>query len=299
LHACAAACILRQIGGFGVNKEQLVIKKGVQCRGVLRVSALASLAAYASLSPAALGQLTPPTSAEYELRLITITPDNEVMMAPRLRFWVQARARTAVGTTNYGINRWQGSISITADAATVSRATSSSATNFGRFRAPSPIGNFAAGAPAAPGTNTASGNAAAPGGLNDANGRISSDQQTITGIDAYRGLSFNPIAGTDPVDSPLGNPFASSVVTDGSWSAWATLYAFNVDRVSFPFLVVRATGTVTTMTSVGFQNVNGGQWIATELPMSPPLETGFLLFPSPGTAALLGVAGVVAMRRRR
>jgi hypothetical protein len=261
------------------------------------------IVAVAGIAGATFGQATTPTAATYEFRIISTTPGLEpgaVVNITSARFVIQARATTANNTTNYGINRLS-SGAITSNG-TVARASSSSATNFGRFRAPSPVGNYAGFAGGGSGSNTATGNAATPSAGNDVNGRIAADGSSISGIDAYRGFGFNPIAGTDPIEAPEGNPFATSVVTNGSPSAWANLYAFNYTAPNGATQgSVTATGFLNIMSSISFQDVNGGQWIANQLSSVSAAQTFTFSWtiPTPGAAALLGLGGLVAGRRRR
>jgi hypothetical protein len=266
-----------------------------------------ALVAAAGIAAPAFAQTTP-TSATYEFRLVPQGAASSLVnggnvTSPSVTFFVQARAMTAANTTNYGVHRWASlpngdTATISSTGGTLARANSST-TNFGRFRGSTAV-NFSYQRPSASpdSSNTATGNVST--GTNPTvNGLWSAT--SISRIDAWRGNSFasttpNPDPDGDPL--PLPNPFLSTLVTDGSFSPWANLYSFTVTASSFGTVVVNASGGLNIARFV--TNANG-PWEPDLLPNVTSATTAFSFnyIPTPGAAALLGLGGLMAARRRR
>lgn len=262
-----------------------------------------ALVAAAGIAAPALAQTTP-TSGTFELRLVPQGAASGLVNGgstslSSVTFFVQARVTTANNTTNYGINRWSQATITASSGSTLTRANSSSGTRFGRFAAPAPQNNFTAFASGNSAANSASGNAATPSTSNDVNGRIAVGGGSIGSIDAYNGAQFAPIAGTDPIDDPSGNPLRPFLVTNGGPSAWANLYAFTITANPSGTTTVTAAGNLNMIALVSFQDAFGGNWFVASLNQVTPVTTTFSFIPTPGAAALLGLGGLMAARRRR
>lgn len=290
-----------------------------------------AIVAAAGLAGAAFGQ-TPATSANYEIQLVPaassgLTSAGGSTADTTIRFVVQARATTPAGTTNYGINRWSTG-SITGPAGSVvTRASSSSATAFGRFR---PTGNggaqnfarFQAAGIFSGSTNTdaTSGstpsNNSTPGNAGNVNGVVSGN--SITSIDAYRGFAWTALTAPldengDPTFAPgdaLSNPWGGASVpnsiggpnTSGTPGAWQNLYAFTVSGLGLGSQTITLGGALNIASSISFQ---AGSWTFNQLSAVTFVSTlagstyNFTVIPTPGAAALLGLGGLAAARRRR
>jgi uncharacterized protein (TIGR03382 family) len=256
------------------------------------------IVAVAGIAGAAFAQATRPLSATYEFRLVPQGAASGLVSGgdstlTSVTFVLQARATTANNTTNYGIHRLSTG-AVAATNATLARASSNAATNFGRFRGPGLINNFAAVAAGA-GSNSATGNAAGADATSNVNGRISADGRSIGQIDAWRGAQT---ASSNSDGDPIANPFVATLVTDGSASVWANLYSFTASADN-------GAGSVTVSAS-GFVNIAaffadvGGNWTSDLLAAPTQVSTTFSwIIPTPGAAALLGLGGLVAGRRRR
>jgi hypothetical protein len=260
-----------------------------------------ALVAAAGIAAPAFAQTTP-TAATFEFRLVPQGAASSLVnggnvTSPSVTFFVQARAQTAPNTTNYGVHRWASlpngdTATISSTGGTLARATSSGA-NFGRFRGGTAV-NFAALRPtASPDTsNTATGNVST-GSNRGVNGVWSAS--SISGIDAYRGFSYTSV--DEDTGDPIANPLLATLVTDGSFSAWANLYSFTVTASSFGTVNVNASGALNLAVSV----TDTGTWTPDLLPSVTPASTAFSFnyIPTPGAAALLGLGGLMAARRRR
>lgn len=262
-----------------------------------------ALVAAAGVAAPAFAQTTP-TSGTFELRLVPQGAASGLVNGgstslSSVTFFVQARVTTAANTNNYGINRWSQASVTASSGSTLTRANSSSGTRFGRFAAPAPRNNFTAFASGNSAANSASGNAPTASTSNDVNGRIAAGGGSIGSIDAYNGFQFAPIAGTDPIDDPSGNPLAAFNVTTGEPSAWANLYAFTITANPTGTTSVTAAGNLNMIAAISFQDVNGGNWFAASLTNVVPASASFSFIPTPGAAALLGLGGLMAARRRR
>ncbi len=262
-----------------------------------------ALVAAAGIAAPALAQSTP-TSATFELRLVpqgaaSGLANGGSTSLSSVTFFVQGRVTTAANFNNYGINRWSQASITASSGSTLTRANSSSTTRFGRFAAPAPQNNFTAFASGNSAANSAAGNAPVASTSNDVNGRIAAGGGSIGSIDAYNGFQFAPIAGTDPIDDPAGNPLAAFNVTNGSPSAWANLYAFTITANTTGTTTVTAAGNINMIALTSFQDVNGGNWFVASLTNSTPVSSSFSFIPTPGAAALLGLGGLMAARRRR
>lgn len=260
-----------------------------------------ALVAAAGIAAPAFAQTTP-TSATFEFRLVPqgaasslVSGGNTTLSS--VTFFVQARAQTANNTTNYGVHRWASlpsgqTATITATGGTLARAISTG-TSFGRFRGGSAV-NFAALRPTVtPDTsNTATGNVTT-GSNPGVNGVWTAS--SISGIDAYRGNSY---ASSDPeTGDPIANPLLATLVTNGSFSPWANLYSFTVTASSFGTVTLNASGSLNIAVSV----TDTGNWTPDLLPFVTAANTTFSFnyIPTPGAAALLGLGGLMAARRRR
>ena len=256
-----------------------------------------AIVAAAGLASAAFGQVRP-TSATYGFRLVPqgaasgLTNGGSTTLTA-ITFVLQAQATTAAGTTNYGVHRMS-SGTITAATSTLSRGLSNG-TNWGRFRGPGLINNFAAQA-AGTGSNSATGNAAALDLASNVNGRFNAGNTVLSQIDAWRGAQT---ASSDINGDPVANPFDATLVTDGSPSVWANLYSFTV--------LANANASSAGASVTGFLNIAafyadvGGNWTSDLLAAPTQVSTSFNwnIIPTPGAAALLGLGGLAAARRRR
>jgi hypothetical protein len=266
-----------------------------------------ALVAAAGIAAPAFAQTTP-TAATFEFRLVPQGAASSLVnggnvTSPTVTFFVQGRAQTAANTTNYGVHRWASrangdTATISSTNGTLVRAVSSGSTAFGRFRGGT-VGNFTALRPTVTpdNSNTPTGNVST-GDNRTVNGLWSAT--SISSIDAWRGNSYASTAPdpNDPDGDPVALPVPFPVVTDGSFSAWANLYSFTVTASSFGTVTLNATGSLNL--AVRFSN-STGPWVPDLLPNVTPVNTAFSFnyIPTPGAAALLGLGGLMAARRRR
>jgi hypothetical protein len=225
-------------------------------------------------------------------------------------FAVQARVSTPNNTLNYGIGRWSqtttGSTMISSTNGQLSRGMVS-ATAYGRNDSGGVTTNFqnasfTGGNFGVDGSNTATLNPTAAeiaaGNDNTTNGVFNAGRTAITLIDAYLGNTFAALPGGGAPSNQNRNPFRASLITDGSFSPWVTLYAIDVTASSFGATSVPAQGVINS--AGNFQYENGG-WIPTYFNAVTPVSASFSFnyIPTPGAAALLGLGGLMAARRRR
>lgn len=280
-------------------------------------STLSAVAALVVLSSTCLARVAA-TSAAYEIRIVPesgigLSLTGGTTTSTSIRFVVQARATTAVNETNYGINRWSNGSITGPIGSTVVRATSNDANSFGRFRSifagqPQNFARFQA----AGGTGGTT-----PTGVdtNGVNGTLAGN--TITGIDAYRGLTWPGIGGTDANGDPISNMnpwsgFTGSIggpVTNGTPSQWQNLYAFTmIGTADAPVrkVTIRIGGELNIASSIA---PVAGVWTFSQLPVATSVSTlagaaftffgPYLPIPSPAAMPAAMLAGLVLTRRRR
>lgn len=224
--------------------------------------------------------------------------------ATRIGFWLQARV-SQTGGTNYGIGRAgngatpNASFISTSDAgSTLARgAINAGGTQHGRGT------GYRNGGSNVGETGNAAGSAAYPGSANNQNGGLDSGNRRIYGFDSYVGATRN---GVDDGEGNFSNPWgvnggaAGAAVPTGEFSPWANLYRFYVDIGTNNGQTVVLNYTVQLNGTLQTQDVGGGLF---------PLQLGaaqlvngsytFTMVPTPGAAAVLGLGGLVAARRRR
>lgn len=235
--------------------------------------------------------------------------------ASRIGFWLQARVMQTGGGDNWGITRASlpaggGTSFITlndpAAGSSLSRGTiSSSNTTFGR-------GNgYRSGGTATGQTGNAAGSAAFPSGTNNNNGGLDNGgsgalMTRIYGFDAYVGATRNAVD-PDNIYNPWGVNGASNntgaaidPVAQGTFSPWANLYRVWVDIASFSGRTVVINASALLNGSMQTSDVGGGLF---PMQLSPgqtlSTSTTFTVVPTPGAAAMLGLGGLAALRRRR
>jgi MYXO-CTERM domain-containing protein len=211
--------------------------------------------------------------------------------ASTVTFWMQARA-SRQGGDNFGVIRVSNgatapsSISVNG-VGNIARGTVN-ATRRGRsnaFRAAGTSGGAQEGA---------TGNAAGQSGeTNPGNENGFWTATSLTRFDAYRGFQA---ANQDADGNPL-TPWGAAI-TDGSFTAWTNVYAVTVNATAFGN---------STISAAAFANIGiavqavGSNDVINLLP-SPVATSGsraISFVPTPAAAALLGLGGLVAGRRRR
>jgi len=235
--------------------------------------------------------------------------------ASRIGFWLQARVMQTGGGQNWGITRASlpaggGTSFITlndpAAGSSLSRGTVNSAnSNYGRGT------GFRSGGTATGQTGNAAGSAAFPSGTNNNNGGLDNGgsgalMTRIYGFDAYVGATRNA-SDPDNIYNPWGvngatnnSGAAVSPVDQGTFSPWANLYRVWVDVASFSGRTVVMNASALLNGSVQTSDVGGGLF-PMQLSPGQTLSTSytFTVVPTPGAAAMLGLGGLAAMRRRR
>lgn len=234
--------------------------------------------------------------------------------ASRVGFWLQARV-SQTGGQNWGITRASlpsggGTSFITlsdpAAGSSLSRGTVNSAnSNYGRGT------GFRSGGTATGQTGNAAGSAPYPSGTNNNNGGLDNGgsgavMTRVYGFDAYVGATRNA-SDPDNIYNPWGvNGAANTSGADapsvpvGEFSPWANLYRVWVDITAFDGRTVTLNASALLNGSVQTSDVGGGLF---PMQLSPgqtlSASTTFTVTPTPGAAAMLGLGGLAAMRRRR
>ena len=234
--------------------------------------------------------------------------------ASRIGFWLQARV-SQTGGQNWGITRASlpaggGTSFITmtdpAAGSSLSRGSVNAAnTNWGRGT------GFRSGGAATGQTGNAAGSAAFPSGTNNNNGGLDnggsgSATMRVYGFDAYVGSTRNA-SDPDNIYNPWGVNGAGNTsgadapfVPVGEFSPWANLYRIWVDISAFDGRAVVLNASALLNGSVQTSDVGGGLY---PMQLSPgqtlTAAYTFTVTPTPGAAAMLGLGGLAAMRRRR
>lgn len=276
----------------------------------------------------AIGAFNAAASAQYtfEMRLIpdgaTGAPtglgteypigDPGAVTATRIGFWLQARVAQTLNQ-NWGIARFsrpsaaQGGgeafIRVTdgLNAMSISRGTvNASDTLFGRgvgYRN-GPNGNT---------NNTNTGNA----GVNFENGRLDATgpegtATMITNIDDYVGSTRTGATNPWGVN---GGAASAAWPSDGTFAPWANLYRVWIDIYDFTNRSVTIDARGLLNGTVQTQNIGGDLWpmqvnvpagqVASSIYILTTSEFSFNIVPTPGAAAVLGLGGLAALRRRR
>lgn len=237
------------------------------------------------------------------------------VQASRIGFWLQARV-SQTGGQNWGITRASSapggtsasfiSVSDSAAASSLSRGTTNSGnSNYGRGA------GFRSGGSATGQTGNAAGSLPFPSGTGNQNGGLDNGgagamMTRVYGFDAYVGATRNsadPDNPTNPwgVNGATTGPTVGNPVPAGEFSAWANLYRVWIDVGSLTTerdVVLTASAMLNGANQT--QDVGGGTW---------PMQLGagqimtasytFHVAPTPGAAAMLGLGGLAAMRRRR
>jgi uncharacterized protein (TIGR03382 family) len=239
------------------------------------------------------------------------------MNATRIGFWLQARvAQTA--NQNWGIVRASSpaggtsasfiAVSDPAGGTSLSRGSVNAAnTNFGRGS------GYRNG-----GTNTANtgnnaGNAPFPGGTGNENGGLDNGgagalMTRVYAFDSYVGATRNAANPDDPsqpwnVNGALGA--GSPVPSDGTFSPWANLYRVWVDITDWTtarIVTINASALLNGALQAAPTDPSQGSWamqIAVDNGVVATASYIIPIFPTPGAAAILGLGGLVVMRRRR
>ncbi|HZW07096.1 MAG TPA: hypothetical protein VFF65_08220 [Phycisphaerales bacterium] len=255
--------------------------------------------------------------------------DRNNVTATRIGFWLQARVAQTEGQ-NWGVTRVSSPagggasfIGLTdpAGASALSRgAANSGASLFGRGL------GFRNGGANSGNTGNTPGSVPFPGGAGNENGGLDNGgagalMTRIYGFDAYVGATR---ADTDAdgdgdvddngdgspeqpwrVNGGNANAAADGVPhpSDGTFAPWANVYRFYVDVTNFNSLrdiILNASALVNGAIQASPTSPGGASYA---MQLSPgQLETAtytFTVVPTPGAAAMLGLGGLAAMRRRR
>lgn len=247
--------------------------------------------------------------------------------ASRIGFWLQARVSQTTGQ-NWGITRASspaggGASQITVTDVGGSAAISRGAVNSGGSLFGRGVGYRNGGANSGNTGNTA-GNAAFPGGAGNENGGLDNGgagalMTRIYGFDAYVGATradtdFDSDGDVDDNGDGLPeNPWGvngashpmnvSGTPVDGGMSPWANLYRFYIDIGSFATerdIVLNASALLNGAIQAAATSP-GGATYAMQLSPGQTVQGAytFHVVPTPGAAAVLGLGGLAAMRRRR
>jgi uncharacterized protein (TIGR03382 family) len=238
--------------------------------------------------------------------------DPGAVTATRIGFWLQARVAQTVNQ-NWGIDRFsrpaasQGGgeafvrVNDSANQMSISRGTVDSGnTLYGRgvgYRN-GPNGNT---------NNTSTANT----GVNFENGHLDAtgpegSATMIYNIDDYLGGFRNGSSNPWGVNGGTGGvPWPS----DGTFAPWANLYRFWVDIYDFTDRTVTVDARGLLNGTVQTQDIGGGFWpmqtnvpagqVATSIYTLTTSAFNFHIVPTPGAAAVLGLGGLAAVRRRR
>lgn len=247
--------------------------------------------------------------------------DASNVQASRIGFWLQARV-SQTGGQNWGVQRASSpaggtsasfiSVSDPAGSSALSRGSVNAANNqYGRGA------GYRNGGTSTGNTGNAAGSLPFPSGTNNQNGGLDNGgagavTTRVYGFDAYTGsIRSDPDADGDGtyhnpwnVNGTTNPDIANSDPTPvalGTFSPWANLYRVWID--------VGALTSVRTVTlnasallngSAQTQDVGGGSF-PMQLGAGQTLTASytFTVAPTPGAAAMLGLGGLAAMRRRR
>lgn len=229
--------------------------------------------------------------------------------ATAIGFWLQARVSQTTGT-NFGIGRMTSPAVPGVSLLTVTDAVGSqmnrgainaAGTQHGRGQ------GYRSGGVNVGAAGNAAGAGAFPSTTNNQNGGLDSGNTRIWGFDAYAGATRT---GIDDGDGGTTNPWGiNGSATPGSvplgeFSNWANLYRFvvlptnsNSERVITLNATAQLNGTIGSQeTSPG-----SGSWALQLAPgVTRSAQYSFTYgIPTPGAAALLGLGGLAAARRRR
>jgi hypothetical protein len=243
--------------------------------------------------------------------------DPAAVTATRIGFWLQARVAQTSGE-NWGVVRASSpaggtaasfiSVSDPSGASSLSRGSVNAAnTNFGRGS------GYRNG-----GTNTANtgnnaGNSPFPGSTGNENGGLDNGgagalMTRVYAFDSYVGATRNAANPDDPsqpwnVNGALGA--GAPVPSDGTFSPWASVYRVWVDVTNFNAvrdITVSASALLNGALQAAPTDPSQGSWamqIAVNNGVVANASYVFHVVPTPGAAAMLGLGGLAAMRRRR
>lgn len=229
--------------------------------------------------------------------------------ATAIGFWLQARVSQTTGT-NYGIGRVTSPAVPGVSFLTVTDATGSqlnrgaingTATQHGRGA------GFRSGGVNVGAAGNAAGSGAFPSTTNNQNGGLDSGNTRIYGFDAYVGATRTGTLDPDTGESinPWGvNGSATAGSVASGFSPWANIYRFVVlPTNSNSQRVITLNANAQLNGTLGAQETSPGSnsWA---LQLAPGVtRTAQYSFnygiPTPGAAALLGLGGLAAARRRR
>lgn len=232
----------------------------------------------------------------------------------RIGFWLQARVSQTSGT-NYGIARVSSPNGGVATIVLTDSANQSSMQR-GARNAGGTLHGRGAGYTGSGVNVGATGNsptsAAFPSGVGNDNGGLDSGNDRIYGFDAYVGATRSGAA-IDPEDPGAGyyNPWningAPAVagangpsVPNGQFSPWANIYRVWVDITSNDGRTIVLSASALVNGTIQTADVGGGLF-PLQLHSGQVMEASysFTVVPTPGAAAMLGLGGLAAMRRRR
>jgi MYXO-CTERM domain-containing protein len=278
-----------------------------------------SIVAVAGLSAAALAQTN---NFTYELRLVSsqVAPNGEIALPASggtVSFWLEARSRAnslGAGNSNFGVLRattgpagqQPAVISVTDSVAdtrlgrglTGGTGTGANAGTALTGRGP----GFRAGgttdstvSPWHSATQNGTGGAAFPSGTGNAMGAFDSNGDRLYGFDSYTGGSR--VGDSDPWITQF------PAVPVGEFSGWNRMYAIDVLVSGNSERVINLNFSAYLSSGVRTQDL-GGTWLMNITAASPASgsvtgSTSFRVVPTPGAAAVLGLAGLAAARRRR
>lgn len=236
--------------------------------------------------------------------------------ATRIGFWLQARV-SQTANQNWGIVRASspaGGTSASFIAVTDSVAggsmltrgtTNSNNTNFGRGT------GYRNGGAGTGQTGNNAGNAPFPGSTGNENGGLDNGgagavTRRVYAFDAYVG-STRPAPNPDEPSQPWnvnGAQGAGSPVADGQFSPWANLYRVWVDITNNSARTVTVTASALLNGAIQAAPTDASQasWamqIAVNNGVVGTASYSFNVVPTPGAAAMLGLGGLAALRRRR
>jgi hypothetical protein len=236
--------------------------------------------------------------------------------ATRIGFWLQARVSQTAGE-NWGIVRASSPaggtaasfVAVTdavAGGSVLTRGSVNAAnTNFGRGS-----GYRNGGAPTGQTGNNA-GNSPFPGSTGNENGGLDNGgagpvTRRVYAFDAYVG-STRPAPNPDEPSQPWnvnGAQGAGSPVAQGTFSPWASLYRVWIDipTNSERDVVVSASALLNGALQAAPTDASQASWamqIAVDNGVVANATYTFHVVPTPGAAAMLGLGGLAAIRRRR
>ena len=247
--------------------------------------------------------------------------------ATRIGFWLQARVAQTVNQ-NWGIVRATSPSGGTA-ASFISVSDPAAASQLTRAQNNNPVdinnriygrGNgYRNGGESTGNTGNEAGSVPFPGATGNGNGGLDNGgggslSTRVYAFDAYVGSTRTAVIVDDAPTQPWGVNGATSgasignpVPSDGTFSPWANLYRVWIDITDFNTtrdVVVNASALLNGALQAAPTDASQGSWamqIAVDQGAVMSASTTFHIegIPTPGAAAVLGLGGLAAMRRRR